>query len=63
MDAAVIGTEKPRFGVEAEGKRAGVRGRKASKGIIGLLRRIYGWSLIDGDKFLESKDWPYIWKK
>jgi hypothetical protein len=28
-----------------------------------VLKRLHNWDLIDGDAFLESKDWPYLWKK
>ena len=28
-----------------------------------VIRRLYEWDLIDGDAFLESKKWPYLWVK
>jgi hypothetical protein len=37
--------------------------RAARGGFKGFLKKLYNWSLIDGDVFLESKDWPYLWKK
>jgi hypothetical protein len=38
-----------------------VKGRRI--GLKRILKKLYEWSLIDGDVFLESKDWPYLWKK
>jgi hypothetical protein len=28
-----------------------------------LIKTVYEWDLIDEDAFLESADWPYLWKK
>jgi hypothetical protein len=40
-----------------------VRVKTSGGGFKGFFKKLYNWSLIDGDVFLESKDWPYLWKK
>jgi hypothetical protein len=52
----IIKAEKPECDLKIEVKAAG-------GGFRGFLKKLYNWSLIDGDVFLESKDWPYLWKK
>jgi hypothetical protein len=52
----VAEVEKPECDAKVEVKASGSRFKS-------LLKRLYNWSLIDGDVFLESKDWPYLWKK
>jgi hypothetical protein len=48
--------EKPETGAKVEVKPTTGRFKT-------FLKKLYNWSLIDGDVFLESKDWPYLWKK
>jgi hypothetical protein len=54
--AAITDIEKAGFV-----KREKVKDRK--NGIKSILKKIYEWSPIDGDAFLESKEWPFLWKK
>jgi hypothetical protein len=28
-----------------------------------VIKKLYEWELVDGDAFLKSKEWPYLWKK
>jgi hypothetical protein len=56
MRAAITDIEKAGYipREKVKGPRTGFRS---------ILKKILGWSLLDGDAFLESKDWPYLWKK
>ena len=56
MRAAITDIEKAGYIREEKVKGRGIR-------LKSILKKIFGWSLIDGDAFLESKDWPYLWKK
>jgi hypothetical protein len=35
----------------------------AASRIKDFLRKIAKFDIIDGDVFLESEDWPYLWRK
>jgi hypothetical protein len=56
MEAIATGIEKLE-----RSKKTRERGFRAR--LKNLVKAVYNWELIDGDAFLESKDWPYVWKK
>lgn len=35
----------------------------ARKTLKRIVQKILDFELIDGDAFLESKDWPYLWTR
>ena len=57
MNTTVVAkVETPKYKTRVEAKSTGGKFKA-------FFKRLYNWSLIDGDVFLESKDWPYLWKK
>lgn len=42
---------------------AGTDLKRARNILKRIVQKILDFELIDGDAFLESKDWPYLWPR